>query len=97
MRRRDFIKVVGSITVWPLVAQAQQPGTPVIGFLSSRSPDESKHVLAAFHKGLSDAGLIEGTNVAVEYQMGTRRISEIAFTGSRPRKAECGGHSGGRR
>jgi putative ABC transport system substrate-binding protein len=68
MRRRDFIKVVGSITVWPLVAQAQQPGTPVIGFLSSRSPDESKHVLAAFHKGLSDAGFIEGTNVAVEYR-----------------------------
>ena len=68
MRRRDFIKVVGSITVWPLVAQAQQPGTPVIGFLSSRSPDKSKHVLAAFHKGLSDAGFIEGTNVAVEYR-----------------------------
>ena len=68
MRRRDFIKVVGSITVWPLVAQAQQPGTPVIGFLSSRSPDESKHVLAAFHKGLSDAGFIEGTNVAIEYR-----------------------------
>ena len=68
MRRRDFIKVVGSITVWPLVAQAQQPGTPVIGFLSSRSPNESKHVLAAFHKGLSDAGFIEGTNVAVEYR-----------------------------
>ena len=68
MRRRDFIKVVGSITVWPLVAQAQQPGTPVIGFLSSRSPDELKHVLAAFHKGLSDAGFIEGTNVAVEYR-----------------------------
>jgi putative tryptophan/tyrosine transport system substrate-binding protein len=68
MRRRDFIKVVGSITVWPLVAQAQQPATPVIGFLSTRSPDESKHVLAAFHKGLSDAGFIEGTNVAVEYR-----------------------------
>jgi putative ABC transport system substrate-binding protein len=68
MRRRDFIKVTGFITAWPLFAQAQQSGRPVIGFLSSRSPDESKHVLASFHKGLSEAGFIEGTNVAVEYR-----------------------------
>jgi putative ABC transport system substrate-binding protein len=46
MRRRDFIKVVDSVALWPLVAHAQQPATPVIGFLSSRSPDESKHMLA---------------------------------------------------
>ena len=68
MRRRDFIKVTGFITAWPLFAQAQQSGRPVIGFLSSRSPDELKHVLASFHKGLSEAGFIEGTNVAVEYR-----------------------------
>jgi putative ABC transport system substrate-binding protein len=41
---------------------------PVIGFLSSRSPDESKNLLAAFHKGLGEAGFVEGTNVAVEYR-----------------------------
>jgi putative tryptophan/tyrosine transport system substrate-binding protein len=68
MRRRDFIKLGASVAAWPLVTRAQQPATPVIGFLSSRSPDESKHVLAAFHKGLSEAGFIEGTNVAVEYR-----------------------------
>jgi len=69
MRRRDFIKVVGSGALWPLVAHAQQPSSmPVIGFLSSRSPDESKHVLAAFHQGLGEAGFIEGTNIAVEYR-----------------------------
>ena len=68
MRRRDFIKVVGSVVAWPLVAQAQQSATPLIGFLSSRSPDESKDVLAAFRKGLSEAGFTEGTNVTVEYR-----------------------------
>jgi len=68
MRRRDFIKVVGSVVAWPLVAQAQQSATPLIGFLSSRSPDESKFVLAAFRKGLSEAGFTEGTNVTVEYR-----------------------------
>jgi putative tryptophan/tyrosine transport system substrate-binding protein len=68
MRRRDFIKVVGSVALWPHVAHAQQPAMPVMGFLSSRSPDESKHLLAAFHKGLSKAGFVEGTNIAVEYR-----------------------------
>lgn len=68
MRRRDFIKVVGSVVAWPLVAQAQQSATPLIGFLSSRSPDESKDVLTAFRKGLSEAGFTEGTNVTVEYR-----------------------------
>lgn len=68
MRRRDFIKIVGSVVAWPLVAQAQQSPTQLIGFLSSRSPDESKYVLAAFRKGLSEAGFTEGTNVTVEYR-----------------------------
>src|SRR6476620_2016157 len=68
MGRRDFIKAGVSIAGWPLLAHAQQRSTPLLGFLSSRSPDESKHVLAAFHKGLSEAGFIEGTNVAVEYR-----------------------------
>jgi putative ABC transport system substrate-binding protein len=68
MRRREFIKVVGSAVAWPLVAKAQQSATPLIGFLSSRSPDESKYVLAAFRKGLSEAGFTEGTNVTVEYR-----------------------------
>jgi putative tryptophan/tyrosine transport system substrate-binding protein len=68
MRRRDFIKLIGSVAPWPLVAHAQQAAMPVIGFLSSRSPDESKHLLAAFHQGLGEAGFVEGTNIAVEYR-----------------------------
>jgi len=69
MRRRDFLLVVGSAAVqWPLTAHGQQQPMPIIGFLSSRSPDESKRVLLAFHKGLSETGFVEGKNVAVEYR-----------------------------
>jgi putative tryptophan/tyrosine transport system substrate-binding protein len=69
MRRRNFIKgIVGSAATWPLVAGAQQPSMPVIGWLGARSPKESASVVAAFHKGLNEAGYVEGRNVAVEYR-----------------------------
>jgi len=69
MRRRDFIKAVfGSAALWPLVARAQQPTMPLIGFMSGRSPDDSRHLLAAFHQGLGEAGFTEGKNVAIEYR-----------------------------
>jgi putative tryptophan/tyrosine transport system substrate-binding protein len=68
MKRRElFTGLIGAV-VWPVVVGAQQPTTPVIGFLSSRSPNESKHLLAAFHKGLGEAGFVEGTNIVVEYR-----------------------------
>src|SRR5262249_3489096 len=60
-----------------IAAHAQQPTKPVIGFLSSRSPDESKHELAAFHKGLSEAGFIEGTNIVVEYRWATGEYEKL--------------------
>jgi putative ABC transport system substrate-binding protein len=69
MQRRDFIKFfAGSAVAWPLAAGAQQPGRPVIGFLSSSSPDEYTIRLRAFRQGLKDAGFIEGQNVTVEYR-----------------------------
>ena len=68
MRRRDFIKVVaGSATTWPLAARAQQ-SLPVIGFLSSASPDEYAIRLRAFRQGLKEAGYVEGQNLAIEYR-----------------------------
>jgi putative ABC transport system substrate-binding protein len=68
VRRRDFIKVtVGAAASWPLVARAQQP-LPVIGFLNSRSPDDTAHLLRAFRSGLLETGYIEGQNVRVDYR-----------------------------
>ena len=68
MRRRQFIVLVGAAAAWPRLAAAQQPTLSVIGLMSGRSPDDSKHLLAAFHKGLSEAGLVEGQNVIFEYR-----------------------------
>src|SRR5689334_2307617 len=68
MKRREFFTVLSGAVVWSVAASAQQPTLPVVGFLSSRSPDESKHVLDAFHKGLNETGFVEGKNVAVEYR-----------------------------
>ena len=68
MRRWQFIVLLGAGVMWPALAQAQQPTAPTIGFMSGRSPDEAKHLVAAFHQGLSESGFVEGKNVAIEYR-----------------------------
>ena len=69
MRRREFIKSIGGWAVaWPLAAHAQQPSRPVIGFLSTRSRDESARLLPAFQRGLAQGGYADGQNVIIEYR-----------------------------
>src|ERR1051326_85331 len=66
MRRRYFIQgIIGSTITGPLAARAQQP-MPVMGFLSAVSPGPFAQRVAAFHRGLDEAGFVDGRNVAIE-------------------------------
>ena len=67
MRRREFIGLIGSVAAtWALAARAQQPAMPVVGFIRSTSAAASMSLVAAFRKGLAEAGLVEGKDVAIE-------------------------------
>ena len=68
MKRRDFATLLGAAAAWPLVARAQQAPVPVIGYLSSRTPQSDVPMLAAIKQGLGAAGYVENRNVAIEYR-----------------------------
>ena len=70
MRRRDFLGALGSAAAWPVIARAQQPPMPVIGFLHSASAAGFADLMPAFRKGLGEFGYIEGQSVVIEYRWG---------------------------
>ena len=82
MRRRDFISgIAGSAATWPLLARAQQPAMPVIGYLYSGAPETSVNFLAAFRAGLGEQGFSKANNLAIEYRWAynvPRRLPELA-------------------
>ena len=68
MRRREFVAGLGSVAAWPVVARAQRPTLPVVGFLNTASRDGYAPMAAAFLQGLKETGYVEGQNVAVEWR-----------------------------
>ncbi len=68
MRRRELMLLLGGAAIsWPRALRAQQKAMPVIGVLSTASPNPVASPLAAFRQGLSETGYVEGQNLAIEY------------------------------
>src|SRR6516165_4055831 len=77
MRRREFIALVGGAAAWPLAARAQQPATPVVGFLRSTPSASFDHLVAAFRLGLSEAGFVDERNVAIQQRWAEGRDDRL--------------------
>jgi putative tryptophan/tyrosine transport system substrate-binding protein len=78
MKRRGFITLLGgAVIAWPLVARAQQPAMPTIGFIRNTTRDDSADLLKAMHQGLRQAGYVEGRNVAVEYRFADNQLDRL--------------------
>jgi len=100
MQRREFITLIGgAAATWPLVASAQQPTMPLIGFLGAASPDGYAPFVNGFLRGLKEAGFIDSENVSIAYRWAegqydrlpalaadlvAKRVSVIVATGGLP-------------
>src|SRR6516165_5648983 len=83
LRRREFITLLGGATIaWPFAARAEQQPMPVIGFLSTRSRDESARVVSAFQRGLVETGYADGQNVIIEYRWALSQYDRLGALAS---------------
>jgi ABC-type uncharacterized transport system substrate-binding protein len=99
-KRRDFIALIGGgAAAWPRRARTEQSAVPTVGFLGATAPGPYASVIAAFRKGLTEAGIVEGRDVAIEYRWAEehydrmpaladdlvrRKVSVIAAVGGTP-------------
>ena len=78
MKRRAFIAALGGTAAWPVMARAQQPAMPVIGFLSAASSEGYTERLRAFQLGLKETGYVDGENIAIEYRWAENQMDRLA-------------------
>ena len=74
MKRRAFIAGLGGVVMCPLAARAQQRGVPVVGFLRGGTAAGGASFVAAFRKGLSETGFVEGRNLAIDWIVANGRL-----------------------
>jgi putative ABC transport system substrate-binding protein len=78
LRRREFFTLLGSAAAaWPIAVGAQQPAMPVVGYLDLGSPEARANLVAAFRKGLSETGYVEGRNLAIEYRFAHSQFDRL--------------------
>jgi putative ABC transport system substrate-binding protein len=81
VRRREFLTLVGGAAAagaWPSALCAQQSASPIVAFVNTGSAEGLKSRAAAFRKGLSETGVIEGKDVTIEYHWLGGRTDQLA-------------------